>query len=197
MVGGGLDQHHARGGAPLADELVGFANAAAAGGEEVSPDALARNVLARGREFIGNLRPVAFQFLGAKLAQAGQSALPHFRTGDTNDDAFIGLDHHPGVNLGAGDLCRGFAPERDMKAEGEACGSGTDKEGAAVQFGYVIHNAVLPYALPLAAAWIAARTCWKVPHRQILVIASSMSASVGFGFSFSSADTAMIMPLWQ
>ena len=54
---------------------------------------------------------------------------------------------------------------------------------------------VLPQAF--AAAWIASRTCWKVPQRQILVMASSMSWSVGFGFSFRSAATAMIMPLWQ
>jgi hypothetical protein len=33
------------------------------------------------------------------------------------------------------------------------------------------------------------------PHRQILVIALSMSASVGFGFSFNRAETAMIIPL--
>jgi hypothetical protein len=31
----------------------------------------------------------------------------------------------------------------------------------------------------------------------MLVIAPSMSASVGFGFSLSKAATAMIMPLWQ
>jgi hypothetical protein len=30
-----------------------------------------------------------------------------------------------------------------------------------------------------------------------MVIASSISLSVGFGFSLSSADTAMIMPDWQ
>jgi len=41
---------------------------------------------------------------------------------------------------------------------------------------------VAPYAF--AASWMASRTCWKVPHRQILVMASSISASVGFGFSF-------------
>ena len=53
----------------------------------------------------------------------------------------------------------------------------------------------LPHAL--AAAWIAARTCWKVPQRQMLVMLASMSASVGFGFSDKSAATAMIMPHWQ
>ena len=49
---------------------------------------------------------------------------------------------------------------------------------------------MMSWHLPLKrsrAAWIAARTCWNVPQRQILVIAASMSASVGFGFSLSSA----------
>src|ERR1700730_153411 len=46
-----------------------------------------------------------------------------------------------------------------------------------------------------AAAWIAMRIRWYVPQRQMLVIAASMSASVGFGFSLSSAATAMIIPL--
>ena len=52
-----------------------------------------------------------------------------------------------------------------------------------------------PYAL--AAAWMASRTCWNVPQRQMLVIVASISASVGFGLSLRSAATAMIMPAWQ
>src|ERR1700690_1912320 len=66
-------------------------------------------------------------------------------------------------------------------------------EGAAVEFGHLVHGCLLKRL----AAWIASRTCWKVPQRQILVMASSMSWSVGFGFSFRRAATAMIMPLWQ
>src|SRR5262245_22018227 len=49
----------------------------------------------------------------------------------------------------------------------------------------------------LAAAWMASRTCWKVPQRQMLVMVASMSRSVGFGLFFRSAATAMIMPDWQ
>ena len=52
-----------------------------------------------------------------------------------------------------------------------------------------------PYTF--AAMCIASRTCWKVPQRQMLVIAALMSASVGFGFSLRRAATAMIIPLWQ
>ncbi len=88
--------------------------------------------------------------------------------------------------------------ERKIEAEREAARrrGGADDEGTAIDSG----RNVLVHGLPpqaFAIVWIAARTCWKVPQRQILVIASSMSASVGFGFSLSSAATAMIMPLWQ
>ena len=102
--------------------------------------------------------------------------------------------------LTSGEPCRRRArhpaAERKVEADRKAAADGgaADDEGAAIDLRNVVHGC-LPYAL--AAAWIASRTCWKVPQRQILVIASSMSASVGFGFSFSSAATAMIMPVWQ
>ena len=67
-------------------------------------------------------------------------------------------------------------------------------EGTPIDLRYVVHGR-LPHAL--AAAWIDARTCWKVPQRQMLVMALSMSASLGFGLSLSKAATAMIIPLWQ
>ena len=88
------------------------------------------------------------------------------------------------------------AAERNVEAERKpaAGGGGADDEGAAIDFGHVVHGC-LPHAF--AAAWIASRTCWKVPQRQMLVMVASMSASVGFGFSLSSAATAMIMPVWQ
>ena len=68
-------------------------------------------------------------------------------------------------------------------------------EGTAIDFRNVVHGCLPLHAL--AAAWIASRTCWKVPQRQMLVMVLLMSASVGFGFSLSSAATAMIMPHWQ
>ena len=62
-------------------------------------------------------------------------------------------------------------------------------------FGALVIMASPPYAF--AAAWMASRTCWNVPQRQMFVIDASISASVGFGLSFRSAATAMIMPAWQ
>ena len=90
----------------------------------------------------------------------------------------------------------GGAAGRKIEADRKACAGsgGADHEGTAAELDVLVHG-VLPQAF--AAAWIASRTCWKVPQRQILVMASSMSLSVGFGFSFRSAATAMIMPLWQ
>src|SRR5206468_10271100 len=109
----------------------------------------------------------------------------------------VGPDHDPDAELrravrGADDLrAKGeVEPEREPAANG----GGADNERAAIDFRNEIHLC-LPYAF--AAAWIAARTCWKVPHRQMLVISRSMSASVGFGLFLSSSATAMIMPLWQ
>ena len=94
---------------------------------------------------------------------------------------------------------RGFgSSERNVETEREAaagCRGGADHEGAPVDLWHVSSWLSPPQAL--AAAWMAARTCWKVPQRQMLVMASLMSASVGLGLSFRSAATAMIMPAWQ
>ncbi|MGY3508453.1 hypothetical protein ACVIQY_001428 [Bradyrhizobium sp. USDA 3051] len=199
-LGGGLDQHHACGGTALADVVLRRADAAAAAGREIAPDALAGDALARCRIFGRDLRPVAFEFLGDELGKAGEGALAHFGAGDADDDGVVGPDHDPGADLrgAVGRADHGGTAEGDIEADCETCADrgGADDEGTAVHPGrdMLVHVAA-PYAL--AIVWIASRTCWKVPQRQILVMASSMSASVGFGFSLSSAATAMIMPLWQ
>src|SRR5262249_17327857 len=199
LIGSGLLEHLAGHRTAFADELVRLANSAAASGEEVAPYALAGDVLARRREFIADLRPVAFEFLGDELGKPGERALAHLRAGDANDHRVVRTDHHPGVALGraalrANDL---RAPERNIEAERQTAAHGgrAHHEAAAIDLRYVIHGC-LPHALA-AAAWIAARTCWKVPQRQILVMLTSMSASVGLGLSWSSAPTAMIIPHWQ
>src|SRR5262249_33484080 len=90
------------------------------------------------------------------------------------------------------------AGERKLEAERQSAAQGgrAHHEAAAIDLRYVIHGCLPPHALA-AAAWIAARTCWKVPQRQILVMLASMSASVGFGLAFSRAPPAMIIPHWQ
>ena len=160
------DQHLARHGAAFADILVALADAAAATGREVLPDAVAPEVFARRRVFGGDLAPVAVQFLGHELGEARQGALAHFRAGDADDHLVVGLDHDPGVEfLGLGGLCRTVA-EGNAEAQGEAAGNGggagdkapaterrTTKRGLMDR-----HDASSPQAL--AAAWMASRTCW-------------------------------------
>ena len=107
------------------------------------------------------------------------------------------MNHMPTLNrrafvIGSAALGTGLAIGLDIPFGGPTVVRAADDEGTAIHL--IIHGC-LPHAL--AAAWIAARTCWKVPQRQILVMFASMSASVGFGFSFNRAATAMIMPVWQ
>ncbi len=136
VIGRRLDQHHARGSAALAHIVLRVADAAAAAGGEIAPDALAGDVLARRRIFGGDLRPVAFEFFGDQLRQPGQRALAHLRARDADDDGVVGPDHDPGIDFrravgGADD--RGAA-EGKIEAEREAGAGrgGADDEGAAV-----------------------------------------------------------------
>jgi hypothetical protein len=109
LVGGGLHQHHARCGTALADVLLRLADAAAAAGGEVAPDALACQVLARRRVLGRDPGPVALQLFGHQLGQAGQRALAHLRARDADDHAVVRLHHHPGVHLGRGAWARSVA----------------------------------------------------------------------------------------
>src|SRR5690606_5280340 len=157
-------------GAAPAHIVMGFANPPAAAGGEIAPGAVAREVLARRRIFGGHLRPVALQFLGDELRQAGQRALAHFGARDADDHGVVGPDDDPGIDLRRGALRQGFA-EGNVEAEAEAAerGGGADDEAAAgngggcdVQCGhgspspYVRRPLLPPAALP-AASWIAVR----------------------------------------
>src|SRR3977135_4282061 len=88
-----------------------------------------------------------------------------------------------------------FRRKAQSERESAAHGGAADEEATAGEFRHGCHGR-LPLAA-LAAAWIASRTCWKVPQRQMLVMAELMSASLGLGFVLRSAATAMIMPDWQ
>src|SRR6185503_14912493 len=180
------------------DILVAVADSATAAGREVLPDAVAPHVLA-GRRILGrHLRPVAFELFGDELGEAGERALAHLGADDADDDGVVGLDDHPCGHFRSVDGARlgELGAERELQADGQTAAGrgGADEERTALHWSHDCHGC-LPHAL--AASWIAARTCWKVPQRQMFVIAESMSASVGLGFSFKSETTAMIMPLWQ
>ena len=143
FVRGGLHQHHARGGAALADVVLAGADAAAAAGREIAPGALACDTLSGGRIFGDDLRPVAFELFGDQLGEAGEGALTHFHGG------VIGADHHPDIDfgraIGGADDCR--SAEGNIEADGEtgAGGSRADHEAAASELG---HD-VLVHGIPL------------------------------------------------
>ena len=149
FIGGGLDQHHARGGAALAHIILRAADAAAAAGREIAPRALAGDALAGGRKFGRDLRPVAFEFFGDQLGQTGERALAHLRAGDADHDGIIGPDHHPGVDFRrtVGGAHHGGSAERKIEAERQsgARSGGADHEGAAVELGHhmLIHGCPL------------------------------------------------------
>src|SRR5262249_548055 len=154
-----------------------------------------------GRGIFGrDLRPVAFELLGDELGEPGERALTHLGAGNANDHRVVRADHHPGVDLRRAVLRandpRPAKGNTEREPQPPPHGGRAPHEAAGIDLGYVIHGSP-PLHAPAAAAWIAARPCWKVPQRQMLVMLASMSAPLGFGLSLSSAATAMIMPHWQ
>ncbi len=95
-----LHQHHSRRRAAFAHVFVRHADAAAATGGKVAPDALARDALPRRRVLGGHLRPIALQLLGHHLRQTGEGALPHLGAGDADHHGVVWTDHHPRIDLG-------------------------------------------------------------------------------------------------
>src|SRR6202046_1217220 len=92
FVSRGLDQHDPGGAAALADVLLRGSDAAAAAGRKFAPDPFASDVLARGRIFGGNFRPVAFELFGNELRKTRERTLTHFGARDPDHDGIIGLD---------------------------------------------------------------------------------------------------------
>ena len=99
LVGRGLDQHLRAAAPPSRTYSCDVADAAAAAGREIAPDALARDALAGRRIFGRDLRPVAFELFGDELGEAGERALAHLGARDADDDGVVGLDHDPGVDF--------------------------------------------------------------------------------------------------
>src|SRR6266705_625421 len=73
--------------AAAAHIVLRAADAAAAAGRHVAPDALAGEVLA-GKDVLGrDLLPVALELLGDELREAGERALRHLRARDADHAA--------------------------------------------------------------------------------------------------------------
>src|SRR5262249_1605412 len=119
--------------------------------------------------------------------------------GEGDDDGVVWADHHPGIDLrravGGADHLRSAEGKIEAERQPAASGGCAHHKASTIDFWHVIHSCLRHHAF--AAAWIAARTCWYVPPRQVFGWLVAMAASVGLGFSWSSAATAMIMPDWQ
>src|SRR5207302_6243100 len=117
-----------------ANVVLRTADAAAAAGRHVTPDALAGEVLPGKDVLSRDLLPVALELLGDELRQAGERALPHLRARDADHAGAVGLDDDPGIDLGAGRLCGlGRSEERELESEREAaacCGRADDEIAA-------------------------------------------------------------------
>ena len=79
-----------------------------------------------------DLVPVAVEFFGDELAEAGERALAHLRAHDADDDGVVGLDHHPGAELGRGCAlrARGLRAERQLESD---CEASTNRCGAVMK----------------------------------------------------------------
>ena len=185
LVGRRLQQHHARGRAAAADVVLRGADAAAAAGAHLAPDALAREVLA-GRDRVGrDLLPVALELLGDELREAGERALAHLRARDADHAGVVGLDDDPGVDLGCRRR-RALAPRpiraarTAVEAEREAAagGGGADDEAAAREVWSMMFSWRSPQASPClrrpascdarprgCADRCRSGRCWSSPRR--------------------------------
>ncbi len=152
-LGRGLDQHDAGGGAAAADIVVALADALAAGGQEGAPGAVAGQRLAGRHIFGDDLRPVAVQFLGDHLAEAGARALAHLGAGHAQHDGVIRANDDPGVDLGGrgGRRLLGHRAGRQVEADGEA-GGGLEDGAAGGRGGLDERHDVLPQPWRFAAA---------------------------------------------
>ena len=156
LVGGRLHEHGARRRAALAHRVLRIADAAAAGGGEIAPHALAGDVLAGRRIFRLDLGPVGVEFFGDELGEAGDRALAHLLTADAHDDRVVGTNDDPCVHFRR-DALSGRLAERQVEAEGEAArgGAGADEEIAAGKID-VVHVAPLSRASSQEAACLMA-----------------------------------------
>src|ERR1700744_5027516 len=110
-----------------------------------TPGAVGREILARRDALRRHLAPVAFEFFGDELGEAGERALPHLGARDANDASIVRLDRDPEIDL-SGALGRAFGigrTERQAQAERQTAAGDcrrTDDEAAARKFELFFQN---------------------------------------------------------
>src|SRR5262249_48141218 len=133
LLGRGLQQHHARGGAAAANIVLRGADTAAAAGRHLAPDAFAGEVLP-GRDLFGlYFVPIALELFGDELDEARDRALSHLRARNTDHAGVVGFDDDPGVDLSTaiGALRHGGTEARrkiESECESTARGGRADNE---------------------------------------------------------------------
>ena len=126
-ISGGLQQHDARSRAATAHIVFRDADAAAATGAHLAPDAIARKVLARRRHFGGDVLPVALEFFSHQLRQASERALAHLGARDTDHTGLVRFDDDPGVDFRNSRRALGGSEGRQIEAKREP---GSSRGGA-------------------------------------------------------------------
>ena len=66
------------------------------------------------RILCGHFRPIAFQFFGQELREAGACALPHLGSCDADDASVVGFDDNPGRDFRITGRDSGEAPGADI-----------------------------------------------------------------------------------
>ena len=201
FLGRRLAKHEARGRACLPERLQMIAHAAAPAVGLLAGDRVAVDLGVRGRRLDPDTVPLGVELVGDDHRHGRHRALPHLgHRVDDGDDA-VAVDAEPLVrredarSLGLGE---DGVEERQPEAHDEP---GADGDSALEQLAAADERAPGHHAPPrasVAARWTAARIRWYVPQRQMLPdMAASISASLGRGFSASSAVADMICPDWQ
>ena len=190
LCGGRLQQHDAGSGTTLSHIVLRTADATAAAGRHIAPDALAGQVLCRGHSLGDHLRPVALQFFGHQLRQTGVGSLPHLGPCHPHHAGVVWAHHHPGIDLLSASAGRSRTLGRcgQMKAQRQPasrCTSAHHEMAARQTFGHHRRSHAFapstgpqtapqawsglrpamwmtePTPLPVPAArWMAARTRW-------------------------------------
>ena len=101
LLGGSGDEHFARGGAGLAHVILGIAHRAAAVGEHVAVDAIALEVDGGLDDLNLHFAPITFELFREHHGNGGVTPLPHLRARVAQDDAVVGMNDDPRVDLGS------------------------------------------------------------------------------------------------
>ena len=160
VLRGGLDQHHARRRARLAQALPGIAHAGAAAGDLHADHRVDIRGAGR-RRFDRDGRERHLEFLREQHRQRGVDALPHLGTVHQHGDAVVAADLEPGIGHAARRRARRLFPaaarQRNRQHQAAAGQRGHLQEIPAARVGRHEGHDPPPSRASSAARWIALR----------------------------------------